>query len=300
MEIVLLSRLKSLARGRRAALILGCCAIALAGCGRKDQGAASSGQIVAHVGDQDVTIQELDNEFRFANVPAEKQKDPAIIKQVLSELVLRKYLLQQALNAKLDREPGVLLDLLRARAQVLATAYVSRAIGAKPITQTEIDSYIAKNPLKFANRQMLTSEQIVFALGPNAQTIIDDSKDAKSLDEVDQKLTLLGIPHNRSQGAISSADLPEDFYNLIEAKKADNVFFIRSGANGVFFAVKGEEKSPLTGEAAAKTAHQLLRAERLKAETGMASFSANMETKYEGDYAAIMGKTGEPSPAGKN
>jgi EpsD family peptidyl-prolyl cis-trans isomerase len=300
MEMVLPSRWKSLARGRRAALVLGCCAIALAGCGKKDQGVASSGQIVAHVGDQDVTIQELDNEFRFANIPPEKQKDPAIIKQVLSELVLRKYLLQQALNAKLDREPGVLLDLLRARAQVLATAYVSRAIGAKPITQTEVDSYIAKNPLKFADRQILTSEQIAFALGPNAQTIIDDSKDAKSLDEVDQRLTLLGIPHNRSKGAISSAELPEDFYNLIEAKKVDNVFFVRSGPNGVFFAVKGQEKSPLTGEAAANTARQLLRAERLKAETGMASFSANMETKYEGDYAAIMGKTGEPSPAGKN
>ena len=274
---------------------MGLCAVALAGCGKKDQVAtAPRGQVVARVGDEVVTTQELENEFRWANIPAEKQKDPAIVKQVLSELVLRKYLLQQAINAKLDREPGVLLDLLRARAQVLANAYVSRAVGAKPITQAEVDRYIANNPLKFANRKMLMSEQIVFPMGPNAQTIVDDNKDAKSLDEVDQKLTITGVPHNRSTGTLNSGEIPEDFFNVIQTKKADNVFFIRSGSNGVFFAVKGEEVRPLEGEAAANAARQLLRAERVKAETGMASFSANLDAKYEGEYVAIMGKSGEP------
>jgi len=114
--------------------VMGLCAVALAGCGKKDQVAtAPRGQVVARVGDEVVTTQELENEFRWANIPAEKQKDPTIVKQVLSELVLRKYLLQQAINAKLDREPCVLLDLLRARAQVLATAFVSRTVSAKPI-----------------------------------------------------------------------------------------------------------------------------------------------------------------------
>jgi hypothetical protein len=31
-----------------------------------------------------------------------------------------------------------------------------------------------------------------------------------------------------------------------------------------------------------------MRADRLKAETGMASVSANLDAKYEGEYAAIM------------
>ena len=52
-----------------------------------------------------MTTQELDNEFRYANVSPDKQKDPEIIKRVLNELVVRKYLLQQALATKLDREP---------------------------------------------------------------------------------------------------------------------------------------------------------------------------------------------------
>ena len=44
----------------------------LTGCGKKsgDQAAVAKGQVVAHVGDQVVTTQELENEFRLANVPA--------------------------------------------------------------------------------------------------------------------------------------------------------------------------------------------------------------------------------------
>ncbi len=291
---------KTLTGACRLTVVLGLCALALVGCGKKEQGAASKGQVVAHVGDEVVTTQELENEFRLANVPPNRQKDPALVKQVLGELVLRKYLLQQALNAKLDREPGVLLDLLRARTQVLATAYLSREVGAKPITQVEVDKYIASNPLKFANRQLLASEQIVFPIGSGSQAIIDDNKDAKSLDEVDQRLTIMGVPHNRAMGALDSGEIPQDFFNAIQAKKADNVFFVRSGANGVFFIVKGEEPRPLQGEAAANAARQFIRADRFKAETGMASVSANLEAKYEGEYAAIMSKGNETSTGAKN
>src|SRR5262249_33172478 len=108
------------------------CAMALVGCGRKEQ--ASKGQVVAHVGDQVITSSELDHELRLANVPAEQQKDPIVSRRVLSELALRKYLVDRALNSKLDREPSVLLDILRSRDQVLAAAAASRAVAAQPTT----------------------------------------------------------------------------------------------------------------------------------------------------------------------
>jgi EpsD family peptidyl-prolyl cis-trans isomerase len=273
----------------RLAAIVGCCGILLAACGKKagDQ-AVSRGQVVAHVGDQVVTTQELENEFRWANVPVDKQKDPEFIKRVLSELVVRKYLLQQALAAELDREPGVLLDLLRSREQVLENAFLMRSVASKAPGKTDVDKYIANNPSKFANRKLLSVEQIGFPLGPTSQSVIDANKEAKSLDEIDQQLTSAGIPHSRQMGTLSSGDIPPDFYNSIEAKKADDVFFVRSGPNGVFFKVKGEEARPLEGEAAANLARQLMRADALKAEAGIASYSANLEAKYEGEYAKIM------------
>jgi EpsD family peptidyl-prolyl cis-trans isomerase len=260
----------------------------LASCGKKEDGSTPSSQVIAHVGDQVVTVQELENEFRLANISADKQKDPEAVKQVLGNLVTRKYILQQALTAKLDREPGVLLDLLRSREQVLESAFLTRAVASKAPTKADLDKYIANNPSKFANRKLFSVEQIGFPFGSGGQSFVDANKDEKSLDEIDQKLTAAGIPHLRQMGVLNSAEIPSDFYNSVESKKADDVFFVRAGANGVFFKVKAEEARPVEGEAAANLARQLLRADALKAEAGIAGYSANLEAKYEGEYAKIM------------
>lgn len=280
----------------RLAILLACGAVALAGCGKKDQPAASKGQVVARVGDEVVTIQDLENEFRWANVTPDKQKEPEIVKRVLGDLVVRKYLLRQAMAAKLDREPSVLLDILRSRELVLENAYLQRAAAAKAPGKADVDKYMANNPAKFAGRKLLSVEQIAFPLGPTTQSFIEANKDAKSLDEIDQKLTAAGIPHGRQMGALNSGDLPPEFYGLIEAKGPDDVFFVRAGPNGVFFKVKGEERRPLEGEAAANLARQLMRADAIKAEQGIAAYSANIEAKYEGDYARIM----QPGDGKKN
>src|SRR4051794_16181941 len=157
--------MKKLLQNSRLAMVVGCCGILLTGCGKKEEGAAYRGQVVAHIGDQVVTVQEFENEFRNANIPADKQKDPEVIKQVLGNLVTRKYVLQQALTAKLDREPSVLLDLLRSREQVLENAFLTRAAASKSPSKADLDKYIANNPSKFANRKLFSVEQIGFPFG---------------------------------------------------------------------------------------------------------------------------------------
>ena len=280
----------AIARISLAATLL--CGVVLVGCGKggDNQAAAPRGQVVAHVGNEIITTQELDNEFRLTNVPADKQKDPETLKRVMGDLVARKYLVRQAINSKLDREPSVLLDILRSRELVLANAAISRGVATKvsSISNSDIDKYIANNPSKFANRQLMVVEQVTFPIGPNSQTIIDATRDAKSLDEVDQKLTALGVPHGRSTGSINSAELPENLFSQMQERKPDDVFFLRAGPNGAFIVVKNEEARPLGGEAAANFARQALRADMLKSEIGMAAVAANLEAKYEDDYAKLM------------
>ena len=267
------------------------CGVVLSGCGKggDNQAAAPKGQVVAHVGSEVITTQELENEFRLDNIPADKQKDPETLKRVLGDLVARKYLVRQALDSKLDREPGVLLDILRSRELVLANAAISRNIAAKvsALSDADVEKYITNNPTKFANRQLLGVEQITFPIGPNTQSVVDSARELKSLDEIDQKLTAMNIPHNRSMGSINSAELPEYLFNQMQ-KKPDEVVFLRAGTNGVFLVVKNEEARPLSGEAAMNFARQALRADLFKTETGIASVAANLEAKYEGDYAKLM------------
>jgi len=278
----------------RSSVLIAICCLALAGCGKKTDVTAEApkSQVVAKIGNEVVTVQELDNEFRLGNVTSEKRKDPDTIKRVLGELVTRKYLVQLAVDAKLDREPTVLLDILRSKELVLANALASRDVITKSssISATDIDNYIAHNPLKFANRQLMSVEQISFPLSSTSQALIDATKEMKTLDEVDQKLTGMGVQHGRSAGAIASGDLPQDLLNMIMAKQADDIFFIRSGVNGVFFKVTGQEARPLEGEAAISAARQYLRQDIIKSEVGMTSVAANLEAKYEGEYAGIMGR----------
>jgi hypothetical protein len=89
-------------------------------------------------------------------------------------------------------------------------------------------------------------------------------------------------------GAINSAEIPENLFNQMQAKKANDVFFLRAGNNGIFIVVKNEEAKPLTGEAASNFARLALRADLVKSEIGMASVAANLEAKYEGEYASLM------------
>src|ERR1700728_286009 len=139
-------------------------AMLLAGGGKKQAEQAVVGQVIAHVGPDDVTQQELDNELRLANVPADKRSD-AVVKAALSRVVERKYLVQQAVAAKLDREPTVHLDLLRAREQILAGAFVQRDLSSKmsAVSKNEIDSYVQGHPKQVDQRELFKVDQIFFA-----------------------------------------------------------------------------------------------------------------------------------------
>ncbi|MBR0685637.1 hypothetical protein JQ594_06895 [Bradyrhizobium manausense] len=276
------------------ALFLTALGLALASCGQRsgDQTAAAKGQVVARVGNEVITTQELDNEFRLAGIARDKQKDPETVKRVLGEIVVRKYLLQQAMAAKLDREPGILLDLLRVREQVLGNAMLNRAASVKASSKADIDRYIAKNAWKFADRKLYSVDEIVMPLTPATQTFVNANKDAKSLEELLQQLTTSGIPHGRQVGVLSSSDLPEELFGLIQKRKDDDIFFTRVGTNGLFFKVRGEEARPIEGDAAINLARQMMRADALAAELGLAAYSAKLEAKYEGDYADLM-KQGE-------
>ena len=285
-------KLVNLPPASRAIVWLVLCALGLGACSKKSDVTAEApkSQVVAKVGDQVVTVQELDNEFRLSNVPVEKRKDPEIIKRVLGELVTRKYIVQQAIEAKLDREPTVLLDILRSKELVLANAFATRDVTTKSsaISKGDIENYIANNPLKFADRQLLSVEQISFALAATSQAVIDATREMKTLDEVDQKLTAMGIAHGRSSGAVSTGDLPPDLTKAISAHQADDIFFIRSGSNGLFFKVTNQESRPLEGQDAINVARQYLRQDIAKSDLSMTSVAANLGAKYQGDYAAIM------------
>ena len=219
----------------------------VAGCGKKD-GDCPPGQVIGHVGPDDVTIQELENEFRLANVPADKRSD-AVTKGALLEIITRKALARQAIDAKLDREPTMQLDHLRDKEQVLARTFQQRKLADQVavIGQSDVDQFIAAHPSQFAKRVVFITDQIEIP----AQAVTPDlgaaTKDAKTLADIERRLADKKTPMKRSSGNLDSATLPAQLAQQLKSQQANDVFFARIGGGGVFFKIVENSPSPRAG-----------------------------------------------------
>ena len=270
-------------------------AMLLAGCGKKQEAQAVVGQVIAHVGPDEVTQQELDNELRLANVPADKRTDE-VVKGALTRIVERKYLVQQALAAKLDREPTVHLDLLRAREQILAGAFVQRDLAGKmsAVSKTEIDSYIQGHPKQFDQRELFQIDQISLATPKNVEALAAATKDFKSLDQVEAKLNEMNIKFSRGPATLDSATMPAEMLKVLDARKPDDIYFIRSRGSASFFKVTSVDQKPLTGDQADGFARREVRIDIGRKDAQEISKAALADSKFEGNYAHIMAT---PAPA---
>ncbi len=270
-------------------------AMLLSGCGKKQETQAVVGQVIAHVGPDDITQQELDNELRLANVPADKRTD-AIVKGALTRIVERKYLVQQALAAKLDREPTVHLDLLRAREQILAGAFVQRDLSAKmsAVSKNEIDSYIQGHPKQFEQRELFQVDQISFPTPKDVEALAAATKDFKTLEQVEAKLNEMHIKFSRGDATLDSATMPPEMLKVLDARKPDDIYFIRSRGGASFFKVTSVDQKPLTGDQADNFARREVRVDIGRKGAEEITKAALADTKFEGDYARIM-TTATPS-----
>jgi EpsD family peptidyl-prolyl cis-trans isomerase len=234
--------------------------------------------------------------MRVLNIPPDSQKDDAVVKRVLSEIAARKYVVQQAVAAKLDRQPTVLLDMLRSREQVLSTAYVQREIGSKSagIGKGEIVSFIQAHPNQFAAREEFDIDQISFQSPKDMDELSAATKDYKTLEQVDAKLNELGIKHVRHPGAIDGATLPDNVMASLKARKDDDIFLLRAGEGATFFKVTAMTPKPLAGDDAEKLARRALLQELLRTTSADAAKAALASATFEGDYARIIAS---PAPA---
>ena len=263
----------------------------VAGCGKKD-GDRPQGQVIGHVGPDDVTIQELENEFRLANIPTEKRTD-AVTKGALLEIITRKAVARQAIAAKLDREPTMQLDLLRDKEQMLARTFQQRKLSDQVagIGQSDVDQFIGAHPTQFAKRVVFITDQIEIP----AQAVTSDlgvaTKDAKTLADIEKLLSDKKIPMKRSSGGLDSATLPAQLAQQLQSQQASDVFFARVGGGGVFFKIVETQPKPLSGADANNLARQLMAREKLEQLNQQVAADAQKAATFDGDYARVMAET---------
>lgn len=268
--------------------------LALAGCSK---GTQKPGQALASVNGEEVTVLQLNEELQRSNVPAQQQE--AASKQLLESLIDRQLLLSEATKEKLDRDPKVVQSIERAKALIIAQAYMQKHLPppTKP-SAAEVSEYYAKNPVFFANRKLLEMRQLVVAtkdLSPELKAVLDANK---SLDEVASWMEAHKVQFSRAQVARATSDLPPEMSAKVLSLPKGQLFIVREGERSVIIAVTDVKDAPVTEQAAAPQIEQFLAAQRSKAAAAaeMARLRAAAKIEYLNKAANEGGAAPAPAP----
>jgi len=235
-------------------------ALALAGCGGE---AKQSGQALASVDGKEITALQLNGELQRANITPAQQEQAS--KQLLESLIDRQLLQNAAERDKVDRDPKVVQAIERARAQIIAQAYIQKRIGsvAKP-TPEEITAYYQKHPEFFAERKMFDMRQLLLATKDVTDVVTKAIDERKNLPDVARWLDSQGIKYTAAQISRTGSDLPPAMSAKLLTLPPGQLFIVREGERSVLTAITSISPSPVSAEQAAPQIGQYLLANKTK------------------------------------
>ena len=230
--------------------------LALAACSHGD-GEKKPGQALVRVNGEEVTVYQLNEEMRQVNTPA--ANPDAQRKQLVGALVDRQLLVEEALKQKLDRDPNVMEAIERARAQILAQAYLKTKVADLPKPDKgEVDAYYAAHPEFFAQRKLFDMRQFVVASKDFNNELKGVMDNAKSLDEVAAWLDAHKIEYAKSQAMRTSPELPPQILSKMQGPDKTELFLLHNDDKDILMSVTAIKDMPIAADEAAPQIAQFL------------------------------------------
>ena len=163
-----------------------------AGPAAAENGAAvKGGEVVARVGDSDVTAEEVRAAIAFLDARQQTAvaRDPALLSQTVRAILANRLVLKEALAKKWDQQPAVTAQLARARDSVIAESYL-QSVTAPPDGypgEADIKSVYDANASAFLVPRRFRLAQIVVTLAKDADKAAEDAA-RKKFDDVARKV----------------------------------------------------------------------------------------------------------------
>lgn len=229
-------------------------AAGLSACGNKEK---KAGQALVRVNGEEITVLQINDELRRAGVKADQQNTAT--KQLLESLIDRQLILAEAMRNKIDRTPEVMQAIERAKAQIIAQAYLKSIVSKidKPST-AEINDYFQKHPEYFTQRKQYDIQQLVIATKDTSNELKTAIDSAKSLNEVAAWLDGHNVRYARGQLSRSTTDLPEQAIAKLKEMQKGELFIFNEGENSMINAITAIKDSPVTVKNAAPQIEQYL------------------------------------------
>lgn len=288
-------------------------ALLLSGCGMFGGSKSSeppTGQVVARVDGQDVTIHEVNAEIATLNAPASTPRRD-LERAALQQVINRRLLANAARAQKVDESPDFVMQRRRAE-EALLVQFLSNNIvrNIAPVNRTDAQRFIESNPNLFGERKFLVVDQIAFVPPPNMQQL--NLGGAKTMEAVEQVLTANNIEYRRAPSTIDAIGSDPRFINqvvdLLKRSPSELFMFPVPGANGVptmlVNRVTEQRVIPFTGENAIRYAQSILQNQKvqqvLQQEAQKIEKAELPKVVYQKGYEPpAPGKGGAPAPAPK-
>jgi len=270
-------------------------AAGLSACGNKEK---KPGQALASVNGEEITVLQLNEEMQRANVQAPQQE--AASKQLLESLIDRQLLQNEAAKDKTDRDPKVVQAIERAKALIVAQAYMQKRIGtiARP-TKQEVEEYFHKNPQFFSERKQFDMRELVIASADMNDQLKAAMDSAKTLDDVAAWLDTHKVKYARTQLSRTSADLAPELSAKLLSMPKGQLFIIREGDRTLLISLADIRDNPVTLAQAAPQIEQFLFNKKNKdaADAELKRLRATAKIEYLGKDAAPVAAAAAASGA---
>tara|TARA_R110000782_G_scaffold78293_3_gene155896 strand:+ start:80558 stop:81403 length:846 start_codon:yes stop_codon:yes gene_type:complete len=232
--------------------------VMLSGCSKE-----ATGQVVAIVNGEEITLQELNSELADLNLPPNADKK-AVQAAVLQRIIDRRLMALSAKEAGLDKDPDYILRQRRANESLLVSLYAKKALDAIRVPDAAtIDKYIAAHPDRFAQRMHLNLDQIAFPMPPESDKLKALEK-TKTMAEVVATLQGLNIQFKRGDAQMDTATLDPAILAQITKLPAGEPFVIPVNGVATVNVITGTVPVEVSPEEARAMAAQAIRAEELK------------------------------------
>ncbi len=260
----------------------------LSGCSKK-----ATGQVVAVVNGEEITVDELNAELKLASLPPTMDKKLAM-RFLLQQIVERKLLAQTAKDQGFDRNPAFVLEQRRMNEDMLVRMFAKKTADTIPVPDAAaVSAFMASNPQMFGSRTRYKLEQLTFDL-PADPSRLKALEPAKTMAEIKTILTGLGISFQPSTGSMDSGVVDPTALKQILARKSEP-FVAPAGNKVVVSLITGEEPMTVEDSAKSQIAVQAIRSKALD-ELGRARFN---EAKTAAKIEYQPGYEPPPAPKGQ-
>ena len=271
--------------------------LVLAGCDKEEKKDAT--QVIAKVGDAEVTVHQLNH--ALSRLQGIKPEQAELARQKLAKSLVDQHVLVNAAMAdKLDRDPNVLMDIEGAKREILAKAYMARHLTAGKPAEGEVKAYYEQHPDLFAQRKVY--DLLVIRLqNVDRDKLAEIGKRADagaSLVELQAFLSEQGFATSVASEQKGAEHLPLEALPKFAQLQARKVLVLSAGSNVALYEVVNSKAESVPVERAKPFIEAYLgnKSRAAQAEKLFADLKQKASIQYQGDFAKLA-QTDAAKPA---